>query len=111
MVFVTAVVCPSAFEAEHDLVKPVVGPGIVIAARQSELVASCDTSQCRTTLFPWELPRYHPFVPEIPSIVYVIVGGAADAVGANTSRTPRPRAKRKESLDLNTLGSFQRVRA
>jgi hypothetical protein len=47
-------------------------------------------------LFPCVLPRYQPFVPAIPSIVYVIVGGAADAIGASRSERPSPTVRKAD---------------
>jgi hypothetical protein len=62
------VVVPSRFDAEQLTLWPVVGPGIVISVRHVLLVAP-ETCQWSTTLFPKALPRYHPFVPAMPSIV------------------------------------------
>ena len=78
-----AVVRPAAFCAQHVCVEPVVGPGIVMAAKQLVEVALSDTDQCRTTLSPWVLPRYQPLVPAVPSIVKLMLGVAADAVAVN----------------------------
>jgi hypothetical protein len=90
---VTTVVVPSGFVAEHVSMCPEVGPGIVMSVKHVLLVAP-ETCQCRTTLFPKELPRYHPFVPAMPSIVYVIVGGLAADVGTTTSEAAMTTAAR-----------------
>jgi hypothetical protein len=65
---VTAVARPSEFCAQQLSVVPPVGPGTVTAAKQLVEVALSDTDQWTTTLSPWVLPRYQPFVPAIPSI-------------------------------------------
>jgi hypothetical protein len=65
---VTAVTWPSEFCAQQLSVVPPVGPGTVTAAKQLVEVALSETDQWTTTLSPWELPRYQPFVPAIPSI-------------------------------------------
>jgi hypothetical protein len=62
---------------------PVVGPSILTANSQPEVEAIWDagsvTAQCRTTYSPPELPRYHPFVPEIPVMVYKMEGEATSS--------------------------------
>src|SRR5438105_3636946 len=88
---------------------PVVGPSIRTANSHPDVESTWDAgsviAQWRTTYSPPELPRYHPFVPEIPVIVYEMDGeltsrGLGFAAGAShisprividgaTSRPPR----------------------
>jgi hypothetical protein len=68
MTCVTAVARPSAFCAQQLWVVPAVGPATVTAAKQLVEVASSDTDQWTMMLSPWLLPRYQPWLPEIPSI-------------------------------------------
>jgi hypothetical protein len=52
---------------------PVVGPSTLTANSHPDVESTWDAgsaiAQWRTTYSPPELPRYHPFVPEIPVIV------------------------------------------
>jgi hypothetical protein len=71
---------------------PVVGPSTLTANSHPDVESTWDPgsviAQWMTTYSPPELPRYHPFVPEIPVIVYEIDGelmssGLGFAAGAS----------------------------
>jgi hypothetical protein len=93
---------------------PVVGPSTLTANSHPDVDSTWEPgsviAQWRTTYSPPELPRYHPFVPEIPVIVYEIDGeltssGLGLAAGAShispraVSDAMRRRAMRR-SQDL-----------
>ena len=71
---------------------PVVGPSTLTANSHPDVESTWDPgsviAQWMTTYSPPELPRYHPFVPDIPVIVYEIDGelmssGLGFAAGAS----------------------------
>jgi hypothetical protein len=83
--------------AVQVFVVPLVGPSTLTASSHPDVDSTWDPgsviAQWRTTYSPPELPRYHPFVPEIPVIVYEIDGelvssGLGFAAGA-THISPR----------------------
>ncbi len=64
--------------AVHVFLVPVVGPSTLTANSHPDVESTWDAgseiAQWRTTYSPPELPRYHPFAPPIPVIVYEMDG-------------------------------------
>src|SRR5262249_32893392 len=91
--------CSGPSCAEHVEVLPVVGP-LICKPDSHPLVDAFGSLTCQwiTTKFPRELPWYQPFVPTVPSMVYVIsielvapsAEGMATSSAASGKRMYRP---------------------